>query len=321
MLSSNKSLISSIFEKSLIVTPFFKPNIGGAETFAEDLAKALSNKYLVHICTIKWQKPIIWEGMDFKGALLLMYKLAFPLLKMQFKYRYERVYALGLIPSFLCFLFNIKFSSVILALYDFKKPNLFTYILNKAQKVYVEGLRGEEDMLKLGVKKDKIIKFQHWCDQYRFCYVPRNNERMKVLFVGRPIHIKGKHIIKECEKLTKDIDYEYVENVPYEDLPKHYQMADVCVVPSLYSEGFSRVVIESASCGCAVITSDKGALPELVKGFGKTLDPSPDSFAVMLTALNNNRKALDKLQINTILYAKEHFNEKNAEVFYENQFI
>ena len=35
--------------KVLIITPFWKPNIGGAETFAEDLSKALSKKYIVHV--------------------------------------------------------------------------------------------------------------------------------------------------------------------------------------------------------------------------------------------------------------------------------
>lgn len=302
-------------EKALIITPFFKPNRGGAETFAEDLAKGLSSKYIVHICTVKWTKPVLWQGINLKEGLKLAYKLAFPVFTMTRKAKYTKIYALGLIPSFLCFLMGLRFNSVILALYDFKKPNLFTFFLNKAQKVFVEGNKGVDDMLNMGVRKEKLVKFQHWCDQSRFFYIPKNNETMKVLFIGRPIRIKGKHIIEACQLLTKGIDYEYIENVPYEDLPKHYQVADVVVVPSLYSEGFSRVVIEAASCGCALITSDKGALPELVKDFGRSIEPTPLKFAQTLFQLKRNRMALEKIQVATCLYAKENFNEKNANVF------
>jgi glycosyltransferase involved in cell wall biosynthesis len=302
-------------ERTLIITPFFRPNIGGAETFAEDLAKALAKKYIVHVSTIKWDKPVIWEGLKIKPAMKMFYKLVGPVLRMTTKYKYEKIFALGLIPSLLCALFNIKFNSIILALYDFKERNfIVSFVLNKADKVFVEGKEGEQDMLNAGVQKEKIVRFQHWCDQTRFSYVERNNEVLKVVFVGRPIKIKGRHIIEECEKLTKGISYEYVDNVSYQDLPKYYQGADVCVVPSLYSEGFSRVVIESASCGCVLITSNKGALPEMVKDFGDVIEPTPQNFKERLEKLKN-LKLLEERQLQTTLYAKTHFGEKNADCF------
>ncbi len=303
-------------EKVLIVTPFYRPNIGGAETFAEDLAKALSKKYIVHVLTVRWSKPVLWEGMNFWKAFRICCNLFGPLLKMRIKYKYARVYALGLIPTFLCALLRIRFNSVMLALYDFYKPNFFTWFLNKADKVFVEGERGELDMFRAGVDYDRIVKFQHWCDQTKFHWVPRNNKNLKVLFVGRPIKIKGIEVVRECEKLTKGIEYEYVENVPYKDLPKHYQMADVCIVPSLYSEGFSRVVIEAASCGCAVISSNKGALPEMVGPFGRVVEPIPFNFVTILNQLKYNKPALEKLQVSTALYAQENFSEKNADCFF-----
>jgi glycosyltransferase involved in cell wall biosynthesis len=303
-----------LMEKALIITPFYAPNIGGAETFAQDLAKALSKKYVVHICTIKWDKPVLWQGLPYSKGFQMLFRLFLSYGRMK-KNKYKKVYALGIIPSILCMMYGIKFSSVILALYDIKQSFLMKSILNSAEKVYVEGMGGEEEMLEIGVNKDKLIKFNHWVDQTKFCFTPKNNNNMKVLFVGRPIRIKGKHIIEACQQITKDIDYEYVENCKYEDLPKHYQDSDVCVVPSLYPEGFSRVVIESASCGCAVITSDNGSLPELVGKFGKVIKPTPINFAKELTLLKNNRKALEKIQINTVVYALENFSEKNADCF------
>lgn len=304
-------------DKALIITPFYKPNIGGAETFASDLFFALSKKYDVEICTIKWEKPIIWEGMNFWKAFILIKKLLPEVINKIRRNNYTKIYALGLIPAFICWMLGIKFSAIILALYDFKKPHfLYTRILNAADYVFVEGKRGAEDMLKVSVKKDKIVMFQHWVDQERFCFKPRNNLDMKVLFVGRAIRIKGKHIIQDYESSTTGIEYEYIENVPYEDLHTYYQNADVVVVPSIYSEGFSRVVVEAASCGCALVVSDKGALPELVRGFGISIPPTPYDFRRILVELKLNRKKLFGMQLKSLKHSKEYFSEKNAEVFF-----
>ncbi len=303
-------------EKALIITPFYFPNRGGAETFASDLFFALSKKYDVEICTIKWDRPIVWEGMNLFKAFKLIRKLLPEVVRMNKSQDYQKVYALGLIPSFICWVLNIKFSAIMLALYDFTKPHiLYTRILNKAETVFVEGKKGMEDMLFLGVKPEKIKKFQHWVDQKRFCFIPRNNLETKVLFVGRPIRIKGKHIIQECEQSTTGIEYEYIENVSYDNLAPYYQSADVVVVPSLYSEGFSRVVVEAASCGCALVVSDKGALPELVRGFGITIPATPNDFRRVLIELKNDRQKLFNMQLRSLKYSKEHFSEKNAEVF------
>ncbi len=87
-------------------------------------------------------------------------------------------------------------------------------------------------------------------------------------------------------------------------------MADVIVIPSLYPEGYSRVVIESASCGCAVITSNKGSLPEMVKEFGQSIEPTPIKFAVAIPD-----KFLKDWQEMAFNYAKVNFSSKNAEVF------
>lgn len=40
---------------------------------------------------------------------------------------------------------------------------------------------------------------------------------------------------------------------------------EVLVVPSLWDEPFGRVVVEANSCGCPVIVSNRGGMPELIK--------------------------------------------------------
>ena len=51
----------------------------------------------------------------------------------------------------------------------------------------------------------------------------------------------------------------YVDEV---DLPVIYSLADLLLFPSIY-EGFGIPVLEAMACGCPVIVSDRGALPEV----------------------------------------------------------
>ncbi|GMV37993.1 MAG: hypothetical protein AMXMBFR61_25010 [Fimbriimonadales bacterium] len=51
--------------------------------------------------------------------------------------------------------------------------------------------------------------------------------------------------------------------VPDESLPALYSAADAFFFPSLY-EGFGLPVLEAMACGCPVVCSDGGALPEVV---------------------------------------------------------
>jgi glycosyltransferase involved in cell wall biosynthesis len=48
------------------------------------------------------------------------------------------------------------------------------------------------------------------------------------------------------------------------DLQEHFRTADVAVFPSRWAEAFGFVVAEAMACGLPVITSDAGALPEVV---------------------------------------------------------
>lgn len=60
--------------------------------------------------------------------------------------------------------------------------------------------------------------------------------------------------------------------VPREDLVGLYNLADVFVLPSLY-EGFGFPPLEAMACGCPVIVSDRGSLPEIVGDAALLIDP------------------------------------------------
>lgn len=58
----------------------------------------------------------------------------------------------------------------------------------------------------------------------------------------------------------------FLDNVPGEEMPCVYAMADVVVVPSTVKEGFGLSALESMACGRPVIASRVGGLPEIVDG-------------------------------------------------------
>jgi glycosyltransferase involved in cell wall biosynthesis len=64
----------------------------------------------------------------------------------------------------------------------------------------------------------------------------------------------------------------FLDEVSEEDLPRLYQVADVCVMPSLY-EGFGFPVLEAMACGTPVVSSNASSLPELVGDAAILFDP------------------------------------------------
>jgi glycosyltransferase involved in cell wall biosynthesis len=59
----------------------------------------------------------------------------------------------------------------------------------------------------------------------------------------------------------------------HEAMADYMRAADIVVVPSIVKEQYGRVVSEAMACGCAVIVSNIGALPELIGDTGVTVEP------------------------------------------------
>lgn len=306
-------------KKILILTPFYPPNIGGAETFAEDLVRISKKDYDVHLGIITWDYK--WHGLPFFRALFIIPVLFFEGFLLCWKNKIDTICAIGLMAGtagmFLKLIFKVKLLVIPLSLYDFKHRPFFSlvagWVLKYVDMVFCESDISRKDLFYTGIKWQNTEIFTHWVDQTRFFPIEHNNAHLKVLFVGRPIPEKGKHIIQEVEKELWEVDFEYVEDVQYEDLPEYYQMADVLVVPSLYAESPNRVVIEGACCGCVVIVSDKGALPEQVGGWGFVVEPAVVSFQSSINALNMDRSFTKVWRNVTIKHAQKYFTEKNAQ--------
>jgi len=63
-------------------------------------------------------------------------------------------------------------------------------------------------------------------------------------------------------KLTQNV--RFVGSVTQDELPLHYNAADVCVLPSHY-ESFGLAALEAAACGRPVVASEVGGLPTIVR--------------------------------------------------------
>lgn len=80
----------------------------------------------------------------------------------------------------------------------------------------------------------------------------------------------------------------FITFVPYEELPKLYNTAEMSIVPAYY-DGCSTTMMESMACGCPVITSTTGACPEVGGGASLHADPyDPSDFAEKIRLVAGN---------------------------------
>lgn len=67
--------------------------------------------------------------------------------------------------------------------------------------------------------------------------------------------------IKEASNNAKWI--EVIGEEPYDEVIKEMLRCDIFVLPT-YTEGFPNVILESMACGCAIVASSVGAIPEML---------------------------------------------------------
>lgn len=109
-----------------------------------------------------------------------------------------------------------------------------------------------------------------------------------ILFVGHVVKTKGVvELVEACKEienirvrvvgtitddmrnelsaLTENAEWlELVGEEPYEEVIKEMLRCDLFVLPT-YTEGFPNVILESMACGCAIVTTPVGAIPEMLE--------------------------------------------------------
>jgi len=187
--------------------------------------------------------------------------------------------------------------------------------------------------------KDKFEKFP-----------ASSKKKLKLLYVGRIAQEKGVHIsIEAVGHLTKyfgitdvvldiigdgDTNYNYqlkslinklriTKNVrfcgklPREKVLNKYSKYDILLLPSVWEEPFSGVLIEAMSQGLPIVATDTGGTPELIKNNYNGLLVPPNNSAKMaeyIKRLIENPSLYEQIRINGIKKIKEEYtNEKIIE--------
>jgi len=228
-------------------------------------------------------------------------------------------------------------------------------ILRSAKAILTLSNASKEELISAGLPSHKVKVFRYWvdlirfkpfdkliCKKYTFLY-----NKFVVLFVGRLIEVKGiKLIIEAAKRLSHMADivfviigegplqdyvaYEslkwtnikYLGSISNERLPLYYSAADVVIVPSIYEEGYGRVILEALACGTPVIASRKGGIPEALHfSVGVLIEPKVDDIVKAVKELYEDNIKYSSLRNECRLYAERMFSEKNADTIikeYEN---
>lgn len=94
--------------------------------------------------------------------------------------------------------------------------------------------------------------------------------------------------------------------LPHEETMACFRDAAIVVVPSLWDEPYGRTALEAMAHGCAVVTSGRGGLAEIVGDAGILVkDVTPESLASAIAGLIENPELLSELQNRAVIRAQD----------------
>jgi len=99
----------------------------------------------------------------------------------------------------------------------------------------------------------------------------RTQRNIELVIVGKPM--KNGYTEGIIESLGIGDCVIYTGKIPTHELVRHYSLATIVVVPSVY-EGFGLPAAEAMACGAPVISTTAGALPEIVGDAGILVPPA-----------------------------------------------
>jgi glycosyltransferase involved in cell wall biosynthesis len=334
-------LFQSDDKRVLITTPFFSPNVGGAETHLLSLLASL-NECGIRADVVTYQPlttrlkgkiferlgdnrifRVPWFGYNWFPSLERMPAIEFLYLfpglflgtfvwllfnRRKITVIHAQGFIAGAVSGLLAKIFALPSIISTYAVYNLNRRPLlarvFKVILNLFDRILSFAELATEELLSIGIARERIGRYTYWVDQMVFRPLDREACRKKfgfirptLLFCGRLIEIKGAHVALETAKILQErgviCDFAFLvtgdrtdfnmlpgadgANVRYIDIPyeKNHgerrdriaelnNAADALILPSQYQEGFVHVSMEAASCGTPVIASARGCLLEIV---------------------------------------------------------
>ena len=130
-------------------------------------------------------------------------------------------------------------------------------------------------------------------DIFRAIYSQSQNTRFIIIGSGK----LRKVIEKRCKQYRLDV--RFIGNTAPDQIPKWMSALDVLVLPSR-KEGFPNVCLEAQACGCPVVGSNAGGIPEAVGSGGLIVEDTgndfENSFSKAVLQLLDNPPPAEKLR-------------------------
>jgi glycosyltransferase involved in cell wall biosynthesis len=206
-------------------------------------------------------------------------------------------------------IFNKKHIISTHAIYDnINTSIILKFTLNNSDHILCLSKASAQQLISWGINESKISVYKYWINLNIFKPIQKKVEEFSVLFVGRLIEKKGIKILVNTAKLLPNIQFlfigtgpltNYLKNLKIKnikflgkidniDLPQYYSKYNIFCAPSMYEEGYGRVVMEAVACGTPVIASNRGGLPEALN--------SDVAILIKPTTINTLKKAILKMQ-------------------------
>jgi glycosyltransferase involved in cell wall biosynthesis len=214
--------MSSIKKRVLILSPFFKPNIGGVENYLDDLCGYLrTHGYMVYVITyqpltvrIKAKAIETGENIEIRRTWWFGYNLfhklePYPVLEFiyltprLFIYTFlfmlknnkkiDVVHAQGMTAAFIAKLLAKVFKKRTImstcAIYNLKKNSLFSkmagWTLSTMDKILPLADFSKQELIRIGLPEDKMQTYYLWVDQAKYAPADKKTAKVKVDLRGR----------------------------------------------------------------------------------------------------------------------------------------
>lgn len=240
----------------------------------------------------------------------------------------------------------------------FQKKRIKYFVLQQADRFICHTDKARQVLVKEGVDTDKIISFRLGVDLGRFKPERRKKEKITLLFVGRLVEEKGildaykayRFLVRDfkeekqipnffiCgegylhDRLTKIIREDGLQEkvklvkADYLTIHKLYQKSDIFILPSKQSktweEQYGMALIEAMACGLPIVTTNSGAIGELVKDAGLLVSQSDTvSISKALRYLVKNRTVREKIGKMGRERAEHEFDRKKTAKIIESSYV
>lgn len=243
------------------------------------------------------------------------------------------------------------------AIYNFTARPLLAkiikFILDRCDFVLAVGEPSLEELVSIGIPRKKLAVHPNWIDTDFFTppEISKRKNTAQIIFVGRGLEKKGIFVFAELAKALPNVSfvarigdgpdlqrfekqYAGLKNLDIRTkLPsefdqkmavirEEYRSGDIFIMPSLYAEGFAAVVLEAASCGLAIISSNLGTLPSILEGSGTLLvEPTVENISKEIERLLNSPSLLESKKKQSRQFALKMFSTRNAQIIFDSYLL